>query len=189
MMLSISGASCVGKDTVVDFLFRIIPKVAFLPSYTTRAPRKGDRGYVYVSDQEFTDMCNRGLFAWEVGPFGNRYGTRISDIVMASLDTETLSISIVVPSAVALFRLWFEKYHCKVTSVYLYCKDENILKERLLIRGDKDIDRRLVECRSWNGIASKHDFFIWVDNSGDLELTKRTLANIIKEAGLLDING
>lgn len=180
MFLTISGPSCAGKDTTANFLFDIISGIDFLPSQTTRAPRTGDRGYVHVTDEEFEDMKKEGLFAWSVGPFGNKYGTLISDLEKAGLEDDIIWVAIITPDTVEKLRVWVERLGLgQVLSVYLYCSDEEEYERRLTIRGDKDIKRRLEECRNWDLEAKKHDFFIWVDNGGDLDKTRKTVLGIL----------
>lgn len=188
MIVTISGASGVGKDTLVDFLFYILPNTKFLRSYTTRKPRLGDRGYTYIGNDEFLAMQERGLFAWAVGSYDNMYGTSISDLVEMCNDKETIWFSVVVPKQIPEFIMWARRLKGGgVLSVYIYCKDTEILRQRLIKRGDKDIEKRLNDLSSFNLEASRQPSLVWVDNSGELEVTKRTVANIIKEAGFLDL--
>jgi guanylate kinase len=188
MMITVSGSSGVGKDTITDYLFYIIPNVDFLPSYTTRFPRKGDRGYAYVSDDEFSSIKQQGRFAWDVGPFGNRYGTLLSDLAKTAIDDGKIWFSILLPQTVGNeLKFWSSSMRLgKILSIYLYCWDESVLRKRLIDRGDKDIERRITECRSWDNEARKYSELIWIDNSNDLEFTKKAIAKLVKNAGFLE---
>ena len=188
MLITISGASGVGKDTVAKFLLEIFPNTAFLRSFTTREPRDSDIGYEYISEEEFSRMEQRGVFAWPVPAHGNKYGTLKSDLFNIGLDDEKIYLSVLVPEIVERARMYARRYKTgDVLSIYLYCSDKNILRSRLLERGEKDIERRIKDCLNWDRDARRLPFFIWVDNSGDLETTKKEVARLIKEAGFLDL--
>jgi len=179
LILTISGASGVGKDTLVNYLFETVPNLIFLPSYTTREKRAGDRGYVYVSNEIISEMENKKLLAWPpVGPFGHRYATLASDVVNSFLDKKNIWVTILVPETVEKLR---SLEAARVLSVYLYCKDNSILRERLIRRGDKDVEKRMKDCSSWNEKASKHWFFKWLDTSGNIEQTMNEMMALLKD--------
>src|SRR5262245_48617627 len=79
ILLVISSPSGAGKTT----LARMIAKehrLHFSVSYTTRAPRAGERDgvdYKFVSQDEFERMVERHEFAEWAVVHGNRYGTAV----------------------------------------------------------------------------------------------------------------
>jgi len=74
----VSAPSGSGKTTIVDRVIEEVPGLARSISYTTRAPREGEKDgtdYGFVSKDEFRAMIEEGeLLEWEQN-FDNYYGT------------------------------------------------------------------------------------------------------------------
>ena len=74
-MVAPSGA---GKTTLVDALLKREPNVHLSPSWTTRAPRPGEKDgvdYHFVSRDKFEQMIGAGEFLEHANVYGNYYGT------------------------------------------------------------------------------------------------------------------
>ena len=74
----ISGASGVGKSTVLAEVMRKRPDLQFSVSVTTRKPRPGEQDgvqYYFVSKEQFRDMINQHLFVEYDAHMDNFYGT------------------------------------------------------------------------------------------------------------------
>ena len=74
----ISGASGVGKSTVLKKVMEARQDLLFSVSATTRAPRAGEMeavSYYFVSKQEFEDMIQKNEFLEYNAHAGNYYGT------------------------------------------------------------------------------------------------------------------
>lgn len=74
----ISGASGVGKSTVLGKVMKAREDLGFSVSATTRAPRPGEihgREYYFVTRQQFKDMIQAGEFLEYDAHMGNLYGT------------------------------------------------------------------------------------------------------------------
>jgi guanylate kinase len=70
-----SGA---GKTTLVDALLKREPNIRLSPSYTTRAPREGEKDgvdYFFVSRPKFEEMIAASEFLEHADVYGNYYGT------------------------------------------------------------------------------------------------------------------
>ncbi len=70
-----SGA---GKTTLVDALLKTEPNVHLSPSWTTRAPRPGEKDgvdYSFVARDKFEKMIAAGEFLEHANVYGNYYGT------------------------------------------------------------------------------------------------------------------
>src|SRR2546423_15548824 len=70
-----SGA---GKTTLVDELLKREANIRLSISYTTRAPRKGEkdgREYHFVAREKFEKMIAAGEFLEHANVYGNYYGT------------------------------------------------------------------------------------------------------------------
>ena len=74
----ISGASGVGKSTVLNLVLAQRPDIRFSVSATTRAPRAGEVdgvSYYFVSHDTFRDMIEKGEFVEYDDHMNNYYGT------------------------------------------------------------------------------------------------------------------
>jgi guanylate kinase len=70
-----SGA---GKTTLVDALLKRESNIRLSPSYTTRAPREGEKDgvdYFFITRDEFERMIEAGEFLEHANVYGNYYGT------------------------------------------------------------------------------------------------------------------
>lgn len=82
----IAGPSGVGKGTIVRHVLERVPRLRLSVSATTRDPRPNERegvDYLFVTDEEFSDLARTGgLLEWaEV--FGARYGTPMGAVERA----------------------------------------------------------------------------------------------------------
>jgi guanylate kinase len=74
----ISAPSGSGKSTLVAAIKRLVDRLDFSVSYTTRPPRGSEengRDYYYTSREVFERMIARGEFMEYADVFGNYYGT------------------------------------------------------------------------------------------------------------------
>jgi guanylate kinase len=74
----ISGPSGSGKSSLVALLLRLVSRLDFSVSYTTRPPRGSERDgheYFFVSREEFERMVAAGEFIEQANVFGNCYGS------------------------------------------------------------------------------------------------------------------
>src|SRR5512143_3537990 len=74
----VSAPSGSGKSTLVSELFKVVPRLMFSISYTTRPPRGSEQNgkeYFFVSRHEFDEMASHHEFLECAEVFGNCYGT------------------------------------------------------------------------------------------------------------------
>lgn len=74
----ISAPSGTGKTTITKKLLEVLPEVKTVTTYTTRAPRKGEKNgvdYNFVSVEEFKKMIENDEFLEYANVYGNLYGT------------------------------------------------------------------------------------------------------------------
>ncbi len=79
----VTSPSGVGKTTLVRRLLSAFSDLTVSVSYTTRAPREGERDgtdYHFVSPETFTAMIRRDAFAEWAEVHGQRYGTSLERI-------------------------------------------------------------------------------------------------------------
>ncbi len=78
LLVVYTGASGVGKGTIMKKLLAMDPNIRLSVSATTRAPREGEvngREYYFVSREEFDDLLARDGFLEHAEYVGNCYGT------------------------------------------------------------------------------------------------------------------
>ena len=104
-LIVISGPSGVGKDTVLQELFRIAPWLRYSISYTTRPPRPGEVdgvSYSFVSEAEFQALRERNQLLECAQVHGHWYGTSETR-VRASLERgEDIVLKIDVQGAASI---------------------------------------------------------------------------------------
>ena len=77
-LIVLSGASGVGKSTVLRAVMKGRNDISFSVSATTRAPRPGETDgvdYYFVSKEKFLSMIDQGEFLEYDGHMDNYYGT------------------------------------------------------------------------------------------------------------------
>ncbi|MGH8273016.1 MAG: guanylate kinase [Gammaproteobacteria bacterium] len=122
----ISAPSGAGKTSLVRALVARRPNLVLSVSWTTRAPRPGERDgrdYHFADAERFAAMCAAGEFLESATVFGNGYGTRAADVarlraagrgVVLEIDwqgaravratlPETVSVFILPPSRASLY--------------------------------------------------------------------------------------
>lgn len=80
----ISGASGVGKSTILKQVMAQRPQLQFSVSATSRAPREGETNgvqYFFVSEEAFRQMIEQGAFVEYDYHMSNFYGTLKSEIL------------------------------------------------------------------------------------------------------------
>ncbi len=80
LLFVISGPSGVGKDAVIEKLIAQDPGIRRSVSYTTRAPRRGEKDgvdYSFVSRKQFERLIDEGEFLEYATYDGNLYGTSV----------------------------------------------------------------------------------------------------------------
>lgn len=91
-LIVISGPSGAGKGTLVRRLLKRVPGLVVSVSATTRPKRRKEvhgRDYFFLSETEFQDWVERGLFLEWAGFSGHLYGTpkqAVEDNLSAGLD-------------------------------------------------------------------------------------------------------
>ena len=74
----ITAPSGAGKTSLIEAVMRDDPSLKISVSYTTRAPRKGEKDgvdYHFVDEKTFRAMKERGEFLESAEVHGNHYGT------------------------------------------------------------------------------------------------------------------
>ena len=176
-LIIISGPSGAGKTAITGYALQTLPDIKFSISYTTRAPRAGERDgleYFFTSREKFESLIDAGEFLEWAEVHGNYYGTSRSFIdgflrqgidVILDIDVQgSRSVKTACPGAVAVFVL---------------PPSFDVLRERLVRRGLDDagvMEKRLKIARDEISHYNDYDYLIVND---DLENAKREFISIV----------
>jgi guanylate kinase len=165
ILLVISSPSGAGKTTLAHLLAEH-EKLEFSVSYTTRAPRAGERegaDYKFVTDDEFARMVDRGEFAEWAVVHGHRYGTAVHTVNRALEDGKDYLFDIDYQGGAQIRRQWPEE------SVLVFILPPSMAElERRLRRRATDapeaIDKRLAMATRELEHFSEYDYLVVNDN-------------------------
>lgn len=145
ILIIISSPSGAGKTTLARRVLGEFPELSFSVSYTTRAPRVGERNgvdYFFVSPTEFDAMIERGEFAEWAQVHGNWYGTSRQVVEDALASGRDVVFDVDWQGGGELARQWPRD----ALRVFILPPDLSSLEERLRRRAtdaDDVIQRRL----------------------------------------------
>lgn len=98
----ISGASGVGKDTLIKRLLELDRNLRYSVSCTTRAPRPGEVdgvSYTFLDRERFLRLVDEGAFLEHATYDGNLYGTLTERVERARADGHDIVLKIEVQGA------------------------------------------------------------------------------------------
>jgi ribose 1,5-bisphosphokinase len=73
-LIAVVGPSGVGKDSVMQGIAEVLPKMHLVRRVITRAPGLGGEDYDAVAEAQFHEMADNGAFAVHWGAHGLYYG-------------------------------------------------------------------------------------------------------------------
>lgn len=142
MFIIISGASGVGKNTVIEELMKRNKNLEYLMSCSTREPRVGQigKGYIFLSRDEMEQKIKNGELFEHEEVHGYIYGTlnsNVQEIIDGKKD-------FIKDLGVIGQKYFTTKLKDKVLikSFYLTCP-KDVLEQRLIARGEKEVEKRL----------------------------------------------
>ena len=174
----ISAPSGSGKSTLVSELMRLVPKLRFSVSYTTRYPRGKERDgedYFFISREEFEDRIAKGEFLEYAEVFGNYYGTHISELERAGAEGYDLVLDIDVQGA----RQLKERIPAGV-SIFILAPSRQILEERLRARSQDSESVILRRLHDAAGEIRNYDLYDYVLVNREVAASVETLVAIVK---------
>jgi guanylate kinase len=182
-LLILSAPSGTGKTTLARRLEAAHPGAIFSVSYTTRAPRNGEKNgldYHFVDDATFDGMIQGGEFVEWASVHGHRYGTPRSVIEEAKRKGSLALFDIDVQGGSAIKRQYPEAVRALVLPPSMA-----ELERRLRARSTDDdttIRRRLHAARVEILLARAERYEYWVVNDS-LERAYQDLAAIVRAEG------
>jgi len=175
----ITAPSGAGKTSLIDAVMRDDPTLKVSVSYTTRAPRRGEKSgvdYHFVDDGVFLAMKQRGEFLEDAEVHGFRYGTAKQVISDALAKGEDLILEIDWQGARQVRRI-----HPQCVGIFILPPSVEELERRMRARGQDSeavIRRRLDAAREELNHAGEFQYAII---NKDFEAAKGELAEIIQK--------
>ena len=174
----ITAPSGAGKTSLIEAVMSDDPSLKISVSYTTRAPRKGERDgvdYHFIDRAGFRQMRDRGEFLESAEVHGNYYGTSKQVILDAVKRGDDLILEIDWQGAQQV-----RKLYPACIGIFILPPSVEELERRMRTRGqdsDTVIRRRLDNARE--ELAHKDEFKYRIINK-DFETARRELARIIQ---------
>lgn len=134
----ISGASGVGKSTILKRVMAERPQLQFSVSATSRPPREGETNgvqYFFVSEEAFRQMIEQGAFVEYDYHMSNYYGTLKSEI----LNKTKCGDMILDVEPVGAMRV--KEIFPEATLIYIAPPSMEVLQKRLRDRNDTPEDQ------------------------------------------------
>ena len=157
----VSAPSGAGKTTLCREARRRLSDLAYSVSYTTRAPRPGEKDgadFCFVRAAEFKALRDRGEFAEWAEVHGNLYGTRASVLEAALQGGQDLLLDIDTQGAAQL-----RKRYPEAVLIFIVAPSMGELEQRLRERRsdpDKEIKRRLDRAREEIALWRTYDYLV-----------------------------
>lgn len=161
LLFVVSAPSGTGKTTVVDRLVEVSANLERSRSYTSRAPRPGERDgvdYNFVSRSTFEAMVRRDEFLEWADVFGNLYGTGRRDTEARRAAGADLVLVIDVQGARQVRRQVDD-----AVGIFVLPPSFGALERRLRGRSqdsDGAIDRRLATARGEVAAVREYDYVV-----------------------------
>lgn len=174
----ISGASGVGKSTILKKVMAQMPQLQFSVSATSRAPRPGETNgvqYFFVSEDAFRQMILQGAFVEHDYHMGNYYGTLKSEIINKTKNGDML-LDIEPVGALRVRDIFPE-----ATLIYIAPPSLEVLEQRL--RGRNDTSEEQMKLRkeraAWE--STQMDKYDYVVVNDILEDSVQKVIHIIRD--------
>ena len=156
----ISGASGVGKSTILKRVMEAIPDLQFSVSATSRAPREGETNgvqYFFVTEEAFRQMIAQGAFVEYDYHMNNYYGTLKSEILNKTKQGDM----ILDVEPVGAMRV--KEIYPEATLIYITPPSLEALEQRLRSRNDTPEDQIKIrrERAAWeDSQKDKYDYIV-----------------------------
>jgi guanylate kinase len=136
-IILVTAPSGAGKTSIVNYLLKKLPVLAFSVSATTRKARAGEQNgkdYYFLSQEEFKDKIHHKEFLeWEMVYEGQYYGTLKSEMERIWANNQIPVLDIDVQGAIHVQ----QQYPVNTISIFIQAPSVDELKIRLQNRGSE----------------------------------------------------
>lgn len=178
MLVTFSGPSGVGKNTIINRLLQDSDKFVLMPTCTTRAMRENEsegNPYHFITIAEFEKKLQEGEFYEHERVHNNYYGTSKKLLAEGLKKGKILVKDIDVLGVQNLVKTVGKDI--KIVTIYLTV-DLDALQERLKGRGEKDIELRLSRFQLEESHSKNFNYVI---KNIDLETTLQKIYSIVEK--------
>ena len=175
MLIIVSGSAGVGKNTIINRLLSEYNNLDLMTTVSTRDMRPGEeqgKPYFFVTKEEFDAMVARGEMLETCPIHGNMYGSSRKILEEKTREGKVLIKDIDVEGTLNLKKLLDD-----VVAIYLKPKNKEQLRERLLGRGEKDIELRLRRYEYEEEMSKNYDYVLVND---EIEQTLKEIRRILE---------
>ncbi len=174
-LIVVSGPSGAGKSTLIERILREESNTFFSVSYTTRQKRHNEvhgKDYYFTDEATFRSMIARGGFLeWEL-VHGYLYGTPLQEMSQPLADGRNVILDLDVKGALKV------KEKCAAAClIFLEPPSVEELKRRLVLRGEKEIEKRMERVMEE---MSKKPLFTYTVKNDNVEDAYREFHSIIR---------
>lgn len=177
LLIVYTGASGVGKGTIMKELLRKNPNLRLSVSATTRAPREGEvdgREYYFVTNDQFDKMIAEDGFLEHAEYVGNKYGTP-KEAVFRMLDE---GLDVILEIEVKGF-LQIKKAYPECVTIFIAPPSFEELQLRLRGRGTEDEEVISERLRTAEQELQSKDLFDYVVINDDVDRAADEVLSII----------
>jgi len=157
----VSAPSGAGKTTLCSEARLVLPDLAYSISYTTRAPRPGEKDgtdFWFVTEDEFRAMLARREFAEWATVHGHLYGTGAAALEEALAGGSDVLLDIDTQGAAQL-----RSRYAEAVLIFIVAPSLGDLERRLRERrsdAEREIERRLRRAREEIALWRTYDYLI-----------------------------
>ena len=163
----ISGASGVGKSSILKRVMAAMPELEFSVSATSRAPREGETNgvqYFFVTEDTFRQMITQGAFVEYDYHMNNYYGTLKCEV----LNKTVRGNMILDVEPVGAMRV--KEIYPEATLIFVSPPSLEVLEQRLRARCDTSEEQIRIRLRraAWEDTQKdKYDYVVINDDLDD----------------------
>ena len=172
----ISGASGVGKGTVLKRVMEKRDGVLFSVSATTRPPRPGEvegKSYYFVTKERFEDMIAQNAFVEYDAHMGNYYGTPEKQL------EEKMLVGSVILDIEPVGALNVRAKRPDATLIFIAPPSQEELEQRLRGRGDTTEDQILLRLERARWEMEQSKLYDYIVTNDQVDACAEKILNII----------